>query len=67
MDLGLFDTGLTADCFESVPVALAGRERLVTVGTYQYFPEEASRKGRLYLLALGEDGSLYHQLWALRY
>lgn len=59
IDLACFDTEFTADCFESVTNAVSGNKRLASVGTYQYFPEEGQRKGRLYLLELGEDGSLY--------
>lgn len=52
MKICTFDTELTADCFEAVP----NHENLVTVGTYQFFPQEDTRKGRIYLMEAGLDG-----------
>lgn len=60
LDLSVFDTELTADCFETVPFRSydSGLGTLVTVGTYQYFPEESMRRGRIYLMSLQTDGTL---------
>lgn len=54
-----FDTGLTADSFERVAphLADAGSNPLVSVGTYQYYPDEGRRVGRLYLMRV-EPSSL---------
>lgn len=55
-EVGRFDTGYTADSFEAVGGCRDPDGRpLVSVGTYQYYPEEGVRRGRLYLMAVGES------------
>lgn len=54
MDRCTFDTELTADSFE----ACRAQEGVVAVGAYQYEPDGAGRKGRIYLMELDDTLSL---------